>query len=778
MIKCIKAVAAFMILILSAQAAAAQSAPEWRYFAPDNTGIGSDLNHSVIKEDRFGNIFGGGHDFFYRRGSIYRFKNGIYTNWGNMDGYLKDGRLGNYRINDLAFDYSNRMWAATDSGVVSYDGQVWKHYFSSNSGLLYDRITSIAIDPVTNYVWVRAQLYGQPLTGGVAFFNGQVWKTFNATNSSLPTQFLSTICVDAQGNKWIGSNSGLIKFDGLNWILYNSANSGLLKNDVVRVQVDDQNRIWVSTGDNLQTFDGHTSWTTISGYPGGSANSDHFYVRGNKLLIAERVSSGRILFRDGNTWTAYPGGPAEMFGAYIDTLGTLWVPGKGFVQSYDGTGWKTYTRHCSGLAEYNSGAVFADSRNRKWFANGNGGIQVYDCPKWYAFGPLNQGLWPSPQSQTTIGTSISEDKGNGDIWMTYGGTNGFAVKIPNGNINSSAAWTTYTNDPALGTSTGQLHFSDISKVCANHRGLVAFIGMGGEAAFIYNRITNTWATHRTRFAGGPLMSNVYAVATDSAGALYFGGLDSVDRFYNGAWSRMAPATGLDGIRDIHFDAAGNMWVATANGVWRYNGAAWTHWTEANAGLSGPRVSAITSYGNKIYAAACEVVTWPYYGGISVFDGTSWTAIYQASSPLAHYQINDVETDTLGNLWISTIEGTNVYRAGGTKGFECLDDDRKSWQAGPPFSTGIKQSNISIAGLEVYPNPATDHINVSFSLTAKDIVSIELLDMQGRLVKQVFNGLLPAGTQHLPFGISGLSKGLYLCRVSGKQGTAITKISVQ
>jgi List-Bact-rpt repeat protein len=45
-------------------------------------------------------------------------------------------------------------------------------------------------------------------------------------------------------------------------------------------------------------------------------------------------------------------------------------------------------------------------------------------------------------------------------------------------------------------------------------------------------------------------------------------------------------------------------------------------------------------------------TWPYTGGVSTFDGTTWTHYTPDNSPLTHWQVVAVEFDANGNLWAS------------------------------------------------------------------------------------------------------------------------------
>ena len=50
----------------------------------------------------------------------------------------------------MAIDDFDTKWICTDSGLVKFDGNNWKVFTESNSGLPYDRITTIAIDKSGN----------------------------------------------------------------------------------------------------------------------------------------------------------------------------------------------------------------------------------------------------------------------------------------------------------------------------------------------------------------------------------------------------------------------------------------------------------------------------------------------------------------------------------------------------------------------------------------------------------------------------------------------------
>lgn len=74
---------------------------------------------------------------------------------------------------------------------------------------------------------------------------------------------------------------------------------------------------------------------------------------------------------------------------------------------------------------------------------------------------------------------------------------------------------------------------------------------------------------------------------------------------------------------------------------------------------------------------------------------------------------------------------------------------------PDGATGISNINTSIAGsLALYPNPVSDHLNISFQSAAfeKDI-SIGLYDVRMRLIKTLYKGYAEEGLNHFNFNLS-------------------------
>src|SRR5208283_3157561 len=75
------------------------------------------------------------------------------------------------------------------------------------------------------------------------------------------TDIFQAIAIDSAGNKWFGTNGGVLKFDGSKWTKYTTAD-GLIQNQVTAVMIDKKGVLWCGTSGGISKFDG-TKWTTL-----------------------------------------------------------------------------------------------------------------------------------------------------------------------------------------------------------------------------------------------------------------------------------------------------------------------------------------------------------------------------------------------------------------------------------------------------------------------------------------------------------------------------------
>jgi hypothetical protein len=80
-------------------------------------------------------------------------------------------------------------------------------------------------------------------------------------------------------------------------------------------------------------------------------------------------------------------------------------------------------------------------------------------------------------------------------------------------------------------------------------------------------------------------------------------------------------------------------------------------------------------------------------------------------------------------------------------------------------TGISDSpGIMVNDVVISPNPAADQTSVTFNLQKKMNLQIEIRDNSGRVVKNIFKGILSQGEHTIRMDLPDLSNGVYLCRI--------------
>jgi ligand-binding sensor domain-containing protein len=110
----------------------------------------------------------------------------------------------------------------------------------------------------------------------------------------------------------------------------------------------------------------------------------------------------------------------------------------------------------------------------------------------------------------------------------------------------------------------------------------------------------------------------------------------------GTVTRYTTADGLPGdvVRDI--DVGADIWVATGDGVGRWDGEHWMAYSTAD-GLPSNDIRGVAAYRNTVWAATA--------GGAAYFDGQSWQA-FTHENGLPEGDLNGVRINR-GEIWFST-----------------------------------------------------------------------------------------------------------------------------
>jgi hypothetical protein len=204
---------------------------------------------------------------------------------------------------------------------------------------------------------------------------------------------------------------------------------------------------------------------------------------------------------------------------------------------------------------------------------------------------------------------------------------------------------------------------------------------------------------------------------------------------------------------IHPDDPLEAWCIGASVVHTTDGGA--HWTEAITGLppGDPRAFDGSYDGtplNHLYLAAAS--------GAYRWNGIAWVPLWDATVPAVQFRA------------VEARPYQGVMRYG-------------TWGAGVwDFATGIALDAgpaPTVVALALAPrrNPARGAVALDFALPRAGHVTLEVLDLAGRRVATLVDGLRPAGSGAATFDPSGGAAGVYFARLRTEQGARTAKLVV-
>ncbi|PZF73136.1 T9SS type A sorting domain-containing protein [Taibaiella soli] len=93
------------------------------------------------------------------------------------------------------------------------------------------------------------------------------------------------------------------------------------------------------------------------------------------------------------------------------------------------------------------------------------------------------------------------------------------------------------------------------------------------------------------------------------------------------------------------------------------------------------------------------------------------------------------------------------------------------------TTNVPTVNNSISGISIYPNPATDVATAKITLAAASHVSIQLVDIAGRVIANIADQNMTTGEHTVTINTANVAAGLYNVKFVTDNGTTTERLSV-
>lgn len=611
-------------------------------------GVSDGLAHShvgTIHQDRKGYLW------FGTREGLSRFDSYRFTNYGERDG------LGHPIINDIAEDRQGRLWVGTNGGGVSRlidDPQEAASSHLTESGLgarrrfvsfrvsdssLSNQVNALLFDPADN-LWLVTD-HGLYRASTVSSRDPQ----FKLVVPHRETAIDMAAFADSRGRLWFGMQDELIQVFEDQIIKYGPQDK-VVRHAVVSVAEDHQGRLLVANEHEVFEF-----ITPASA-------QDRGWWRPFPLTLApdQRVAT-MVVDATGALWVGtwnglikYRDGKQTLFteaqglsGNYILSLaedrdGNLWVGANGGgVCKLSGELIVSFTR-TEGLPNQLVARVIEDRRGRIYAYVTNGGVVEV----------VEGRAAPVPGSQTSpFRYSFPFQDSLGDWWVSTAAEGLFRFDGPELQLRRGGKISSVDGIPA-GKAAGCF------PVAKDPFGVLLMVCGAG----IYRL---DWAQKgRAVFERIPInapLPIVYAVTSDSAGALWLGGSEMLARLTKGKTALLQPAEGLPEVntRALFQDSRGWLWIGL-----RYKGVSVTKDPNAEnlkfanysteTGLASDTVWSITEDdAGRIYLGTGK--------GLDQLDSmTGRIRHFNTKDGLAGDLINHCLKDRNGNIWVATAQG--------------------------------------------------------------------------------------------------------------------------
>ncbi|MBN2413278.1 S8 family peptidase [candidate division KSB1 bacterium] len=199
-------------------------------------------------------------------------------------------------------------------------------------------------------------------------------------------------------------------------------------------------------------------------------------------------------------------------------------------------------------------------------------------------------------------------------------------------------------------------------------------------------------------------------------------------------------------------------------------------------VDGKQILDICAPGNVIFTTNCHNPDNSNLGGYWGVSGTSFSAPHAAGAITLLLQLDSAMT---------TQKLVKILQQGANHDNYTGSTPNNSWGGGklrilnslqllPQFKDKKKESEIFPEDFILYPNypnPFNHFTIINFSIPKSTLVNIQIFNINGQLLKTLFNGPLPAGDHSLRWDATLFSSGIYFIKMKAGDYKSISKCTL-
>jgi len=272
----------------------------------------------------------------------------IYDLWTHFT--INDGLPSN-KINCVRVD-DDRLWIGTDKGLAMLEnGKITKVY-KEEDGLAHHNVVSVEVSPTTGDIWIGTM-------GGLNRLSAGRFETFNQFNSGMPNDVVYQVyCIDKYVWMATGGGAGCYDIYSRQWKIFTEQNAPMHEPWTYGISGGD-GKVWIAAwGGGIIEYELETGQMRDYVDPDQEMEIDLFPDDG----IVHDITTGS---------------------SYSD--GILWIGTYFGMSRYDGTRWKGYFDHDSGLASNFINFTKAQGK-AVWLCTDNG-LSNFNGETWITYRP-------------------------------------------------------------------------------------------------------------------------------------------------------------------------------------------------------------------------------------------------------------------------------------------------------------------------------------------------------------------------------------------------------
>ncbi len=655
--------------------------------------------------------------------------------------------------------------------LTQYTRTIW----TQAQGLPQDTVRSLAQTP-DGYLWVGTK-------EGLARFDGYDFLTFTREHGDIPNDTVGKLVTASDGSLWIGTSSGLARYANGRFHRF-TGKQDPAAGPVTSIAEDHRGIIWIACDGNLY-YGGSGGFTMVSKQqiaPVGALQSV-YEDRRHQIWIG----GSRGLMRQNGSAFVKVLGAKDLGGSFItsflETDEGLWAGGTRGIMLLRPDGTRRIYTTADGLPNNFVLAMKQDSAGSIWVGT-YGGLSRLEHGRFVIFNSNNKDgrdwVW-----------SLLEDREH-NLWVGMnGGLNRFRDNLFS---NYGVAEGMPSDDPYV--------------VHQDKRGVV-WVGYHDSGLVAINgSARRTWTTR-----DGLPSNEIFAIRDTKSGDLLVSTRKGLSLMRGAGFTnyKVVDDTGRTAVYDALEDRDGDIWAATARGIYKRVAGKWKAIVPESAGDAAYALVLAEGLDGSIWAATTNAGFWridakgrprlyTLRDGLnenqvrSLYqdpDGTLWIGTFGGglnalrNGVFAHYELNDgllsnniahIEDDGKGFLWLSTTRGITRVSKRELADFAAhkiaalhpenygLDDGLRSAQCAPasPASGGGTRTRDGRLWFTTMHNLAIiDSANVAPRRRTELPTPIHILEVSadGRAMSLLGpGGRIDPGTRRLEFRFVGISLG--------------------